>query len=99
MNLPIATPDDTMMALFCYAKNRGVLINDNKVSITTSCYQCKHSRQVPGSAHLLCGNPSPHNTFASHGVRSGWATYPLDFDPVWRTSECDNFITRSNSLT
>jgi len=27
----------------------------------------------------------------AHGVKNGWFIYPLLFDPIWKTKECDNF--------
>ena len=26
----------------------------------------------------------------SHGVKNGWATFPIDFDPIW-LENCDGF--------
>lgn len=91
ISLPIASTDETLVALLAYAKFGGTRVCDQKVNIKTSCYECKNARQVLGDSHLLCSKPCHTNTFNSHGVRSGWATYPLNFDPVWRTSECSNY--------
>lgn len=27
----------------------------------------------------------------SHGVQNGWFMYPINYDPIWRRSECQNF--------
>lgn len=61
----------------------------------TDCYKCIHRRNVPGDAHSSCAAPDKRMTGDDHGVRSGWFSYPLNFDPVWRTRECRNFQSRN----
>jgi len=56
-----------------------------------SCYSCKHSRSIPGDAHIACANPDFEMTGAEHGVKNGWFFYPFNFDPIWMTKECSNY--------
>ena len=60
-------------------------------AMQTSCYQCVNRRNIPGDAHSSCVKPDKAMTGNAHGIRSGWFCYPYNFDPVWRTKECDNF--------
>lgn len=57
----------------------------------TDCYKCKHRRNLDYSHHSLCAEPCAKVTGSRHGIERGWFMYPLNFDPVWRTSECENF--------
>ena len=59
------------------------------------CWKCAYRAEVPGSAHSRCvfawpsadtmpkGNP--------HGIMHGWYIFPLNYDPTWGPSECENF--------
>jgi hypothetical protein len=55
------------------------------------CHKCKGKRDVPGNCHIKCVTPDAHMTGNEHGIKNGWFMYPLLFDPIWRTKECDNF--------
>ena len=55
------------------------------------CYSCAHKHPVPGDRHIKCVKPDTKMTGDSHGIKMGWFLYPLLFDPVWKTSLCDNF--------
>lgn len=61
------------------------------MELKTDCYKCKYKQDVPGNAHIMCSNPDPKMTGDPHGIRNGWFIYPVLFDPIWRTKECDNF--------
>lgn len=61
------------------------------MDLKTNCYECKHRTYFPGSAHSTCRKPDPNMTGYEHGIKNGWFFYPFNFDPVWRTKECDNF--------
>jgi hypothetical protein len=54
------------------------------------CYNCKHSRSVPGNCHIQCVNPDPNMIGNPHGIREGWFYYPFLYDPVWGEKECIN---------
>jgi len=56
-----------------------------------SCYDCVHKRSIPGDAHINCVDPDPNMTGDPHGIRHGWFYYPIVFDPIWMTKECDNY--------
>ena len=56
-----------------------------------NCRKCKHSRRVAGNTHIQCIKPDPKMTGNKHGIEKGWFYYPVLFDPVWATKECDNF--------
>ncbi len=55
-----------------------------------NCYQCKHVRSVPGDAHKACANKAAKVSGAPHGIRSGWFSWPFNFDPTWLLA-CDGF--------
>lgn len=70
------------------------------------CWNCKHSRSIPGDCHLDCQEglrqcfarePNEPVTIKvalnEHGVRNGWAHWPFNFDPIWVT-ECNSFKAR-----
>lgn len=62
------------------------------------CYDCKHRREIPGDCHSKCMNPS-RTVFENgnaHGKKNGWFLYPLNFDPVWKESLCENFESTVN---
>jgi hypothetical protein len=54
------------------------------------CHDCIHRREIPGDAHYRCAKPDPEMTGHSHGIRSGWFAYPINFDPTWKTKACAN---------
>lgn len=58
------------------------------------CFKCAYAREIPGNAHLSCtrlfkdgAEPPKLNP---HGVANGWATFPVNFDPVW-LSNCGGY--------
>ena len=55
------------------------------------CYKCEFRRAIPGDCHSQCTNPDPEMTGNTHGISNGWFFYPFNFDPIWKTKECDNF--------
>ena len=55
-----------------------------------SCYKCVHRLNVPGDAHSRCNNVNAKVEGNSHGIRSGWFLWPINFDPTWLVS-CDGF--------
>lgn len=69
------------------------------------CYNCQHRRSVPGDAHSKCEHPKATLISAitginymgvrlnPHGVRNGWALWPINFDPIW-IDECKGFTSR-----
>ena len=57
----------------------------------SDCYECQNKRNLPGDAHISCGNPDPNMKGNPHGIRNGWFMYPFCFDPVWMDKECSNF--------
>lgn len=59
--------------------------------VKNDCHNCKHKRAVPGNCHIQCVNPDPKMTGDRHGISSGWFFYPLLFDPIWMTKQCDNY--------
>lgn len=65
------------------------------MDLETNCYECKHRGTVPGDCHSTCRKPDLNMTGHEHGIKNGWFFYPINFDPVWRTKECDNFEPKS----
>lgn len=72
-----------------WSMNINILNKDN--AMKTLCYECSNRRSIPGDAHTQCVKPDKDMTGDEHGMRNGWFAYPYNFDPVWRTKECDNF--------
>ena len=55
------------------------------------CADCAYREAVPGSAHIACArrwtvDPAPRGR--AHGVRNGWYTFPVEFDPTWGPERC-----------
>jgi hypothetical protein len=57
----------------------------------TNCYKCKYRKELSWSAHSKCIKPDEEMTGHEHGIKNGWFFYPSNFDPIWRTKECNNF--------
>lgn len=55
-----------------------------------NCYKCVHRLEIPGDAHSRCNNHKSKVTGNEHGIRQGWFTWPLNFDPTWLIS-CDGY--------
>ena len=61
-------------------------------TMQNECYYCRqYKRKIPGDAHITCANPDKEMTGNKHGIKMGWFSYPLKFDPVWKTKNCSNF--------
>jgi hypothetical protein len=43
-----------------------------------------------GSVRLTDGEDNPMVKLNPHGIKNGWAMWPLDFDPVW-VDDCKFF--------
>ena len=70
-----------------------VMSGIDKRTFRTECWECKHQREVIGSAHIACAKPSLTimKSGDPHGIKRGWFFYPLNFDPTWKTQYCENF--------
>lgn len=66
------------------------------MNLETDCYKCKNRRNIPGDMHSQCMKPDRGMTGDAHGITNGWFWYPINFDPIWRTKECDNFELSDN---
>ena len=78
-----------------------ILYKDFLKSLLTpqkKCYSCVHRRSVPGSAHSMCIKPNALTQFDQHGVDSGWAMWPFDFDPAW-LDYCDSYLPKEVVFT
>jgi hypothetical protein len=62
-----------------------------KQNMHDECYTCRHARKVSGDCHIACANPDPEMTGNPHGITKGWFHYPVLFDPVWKTKDCNNY--------
>lgn len=61
-----------------------------------SCFGCAYKRNVPGDAHIACGfnfkkAQKQLPTGDPHGIKNGWFTFPINYDPAWMRSECQGF--------
>lgn len=64
-----------------------------KVEITkhNECFFCKHRLMIPHNRHIRCNNPDIAMAGDRKAIIHGWFNYPLDYDPLWKTKECNNF--------
>lgn len=69
---------------------------ETELTHTNECYSCIHKRNVPGDAHIACSKPDPEVQGNPHGISHGWFFYPVNFDPIWKESNCRNFENKSN---
>jgi len=61
---------------------------------TPPCYKCEYRGSIPGDCHSQCRNLTAEVKLDSHGVKNGWAWWPLNFDPIW-VNECKGFKEKS----
>lgn len=75
-----------------------------------NCYTCKYRSEVPGSVNSSCNAAEdklfvaafvaqssgnfPNLKLNQHGMKNGWAFWPVDFDPCW-VERC-NFYERKD---
>jgi len=64
---------------------------DDKRTKYNECWTCIHRRKVRYSAHISCNDPSKEMKGDKHGINHGWFNYPLEFDPVWKIVDCENY--------
>jgi len=67
-----------------------------------NCYTCVHRKTIPGDAHSKCDHPEalislimPEITSIRvkgklHGIKNGWFSWPLNFDPTWM-EDCNSY--------
>lgn len=67
----------------------------------SDCYTCEYRGNVPGDTHSKCNHPDIFNGPLSaakklnlranmHGVKQGWFSWPVNFDPAW-LERCDGY--------
>lgn len=79
-------------SLLMLAARGGAIPSKEGPSVNAKCRSCKHARSVMGSSHHLeCMQPDLKVTGSPRGIRKGWFIYPVDFDPIWMTTECSNY--------
>lgn len=67
-------------------------MTENKLrQVTDECWSCKHKRSLDWNTHIRCSKPDRWMTGSRHGIVNGWFTYPIEFDPVWKTKLCSNY--------
>jgi len=58
-----------------------------------TCGSCAYKTNIPGDSHIGCSfawekvDVKPPKA-DPHGIKSGWYTFPLNFDPNWQQEEC-----------
>lgn len=62
-----------------------------KRNMMNECFDCLHRRAISGNCHIMCAKPDPAMIGDDKGKRSGWFTYPINFDPAWKRRACNNF--------
>lgn len=55
------------------------------------CHTCKNKGNIPGDCHISCKKPDPKMKGNPHGISHGWFFYPFNFDPCWKTRDCENY--------
>ena len=63
----------------------------DKLNMQDECYSCTHKRDISGESHVQCIKPDSEMTGDTHGILKGWFSYPILFDPVWKTKMCANY--------
>jgi len=70
-------------------------------TVNKSCFNCAYKRTVPGDAHIACGfnfkkaeKPIPAGD--PHGIKNGWYSFPINYDPNWMREECQGFAVESD---
>lgn len=58
-----------------------------------TCESCAYKTSIPGDTHIGCSfawekseNKPP--AVDDHPIRSGWYSFPINFDPNWQQEEC-----------
>ncbi|PIT96492.1 hypothetical protein COT94_00080 [Candidatus Falkowbacteria bacterium CG10_big_fil_rev_8_21_14_0_10_37_14] len=66
-----------------------------------SCYGCAYKQNVPGDAHIACSfnfkkaeKPLPQGD--PHGIKNGWYSFPVNYDPNWMMTECQAYAEESD---
>lgn len=79
-------------ALLMLAARSGTVPAKEGPVVKNRCRTCKFSRTAYMSGHHIeCLKPDPKVTGSPHGINEGWFIYPLNFDPIWMTTECSNY--------
>jgi len=65
--------------------------NPNGTSRILMCHKCEHKVELPYNTHIQCIKPDPKMKGEAHGIVNGWFFYPVNFDPIWATKDCENF--------
>lgn len=66
-------------------------------SIYLECFSCKFKEDIPGDTHVKCIKPDQFMQGHSHGIKRGWFNYPINFDPVWKLTKCNNYLSKKGS--
>ncbi len=61
------------------------------------CHNCKYSNKVPSSTHYSCSKRNVIVTADSHGISSGWFSFPYDFDANWLES-CTGYKNKNENF-
>ncbi len=66
-----------------------------------TCRKCAYKNNIAGDAHVSCGldwDKSEHNPPQAnqHGIDSGWYMFPVNFDPIWQETPCQEFSTEKD---
>jgi hypothetical protein len=56
----------------------------------------KEHRDFVMDAEATPEHPAIRVAFAAHGIRNGWVTWPLNYDPTW-LRECTGFTPKEGS--
>jgi len=64
---------------------------------SNSCDTCMFRGQNAGTHHANCSKKTAMLDVNPHGIENGWATWPLDFDPIWIDS-CDSYVNKSEEI-
>lgn len=65
------------------------------------CRECVYHNKIAGDAHISCildWNKSKHPIPKGnpHGIRMGWYMFPVNFDPIWQVTVCEEFSEEKN---
>lgn len=59
-------------------------------SKSEKCKSCIHGETNAGTHHMRCKKKKAIIKVNDHGFKSGWCTWPIDFDRIW-IDRCDSY--------
>ena len=60
------------------------------------CRTCAYKKDVSGDTHISCSFDWDNSKYtppkaSPYGIRSGWYLFPINFDPIWQETPCQEY--------